>query len=91
MTPDIQELILTNEQGEIFEGLVSNFACVYTINNTIYLKTAPFSDGAVLSGTIMQLIISNLAEKYGFVVVLNFPMIDDIINCDCAFITSMFW
>eukprot|EP00835_Amoeboradix_gromovi_P000639 NODE_23_length_38171_cov_0.318108.p15 type:complete len:258 gc:universal NODE_23_length_38171_cov_0.318108:25627-26400(+) len=73
---DVNEVILTDKNGNCYEGLSSNFYAV--VGDKIY--TAPLA--YVLPGTVQQLVIDLFPDR----VVYQFPNINDI--WDAAIISS---
>eukprot|EP01094_Clydonella_sp_ATCC50884_P013053 TRINITY_DN23324_c0_g1_i1.p1 TRINITY_DN23324_c0_g1~~TRINITY_DN23324_c0_g1_i1.p1 ORF type:complete len:213 (+),score=43.56 TRINITY_DN23324_c0_g1_i1:140-778(+) len=75
------EVLLKNENGEIAEGLSSNFFAFARGE----LQTAP--DDLVLPGTISKLVFE-ICEKNRFTVAHRMPSVEDMDSWDAAFLTS---
>jgi branched-subunit amino acid aminotransferase/4-amino-4-deoxychorismate lyase len=78
---DFEEVLLSAE-GCLYEGLQTNF---FALNSESVLETAP--DGAVLSGTVRGLVLSQ-AEKAGIRVSFTAPRLSDAAQWRGAFICS---
>ncbi|KAJ3119657.1 hypothetical protein HK100_000205 [Physocladia obscura] len=85
LIPGIHELILSDPNGNIYEGLTSNFFCVIREINSIRIETAPLDH--VLNGTMLKA-VERVCKKLGFGFKFRFPQIRDAILWDGAFITS---
>lgn len=78
--PDTNEIILSDEAGNLYEGLSSNF---FVIRRDGCLQTAPLDQ--VLPGTVMKRVL----ERWkGSEIVFEKPKIEDAKEWLGAFITS---
>ena len=81
--PECNEVILADEQKNLYEGLSSNFAIVL---NDYTIVTAP--EGMVLKGTMMNVVI-DIAHRLGIRIRYDLPTINMLFGeCKAAFITS---
>lgn len=79
----IEEVLLSDENQNIYEGISSNF---FAIQKTpLSLITAP--QDKVLQGTVAQ-VVKDYCHKFNFPLLYQFPNFDDHSNWSCAFITS---
>lgn len=76
------EVILADENSNLYEGMSSNFAIIDKDNRLI---TAPNS--VVLMGTIME-VVKIVAAELGLTVVEELPTLQTLASCRGAFITS---
>jgi len=77
----VEEVVLKDHSGSIFEGLSSNFGVIKNGK----LVTAPLS--TVLPGVTMELILQ-CCEKLGIEVVFECPNIQQVHHWEGAFISS---
>jgi branched-subunit amino acid aminotransferase/4-amino-4-deoxychorismate lyase len=78
--PESNEVILSDEDGNLFEGLSSNFFVILSDGS---LQTAPME--SVLTGTVMRKVLRDW--KFSQIVFEN-PKISEIDTWEGAFITS---
>ncbi|ORX87124.1 hypothetical protein BCR32DRAFT_324603 [Anaeromyces robustus] len=78
---DLNEIVMYDSEGNLYEGLSSNFYIYY--NDSIYI--AP--EDAVLEGTIGKMVFKGCKEM-NILVKREFPNINDIKKWSGAFITS---
>jgi len=82
MAKDVNEVVMFDHQGHLYEGLSSNF---FAVNKDGALETAP--KGSVLWGTMQRHLIS-LCEESNIKVIYQCPSVRDISTWKGAFITS---
>lgn len=84
--PDTNEVILVDGQGDIYEGLSSNFAVINEdAQGQIYIMTAP--RGKVLTGTMIEL-VREICPTLGLDFREGFPHLDELDTYKAIFITS---
>ena len=84
MDPNSNEIILSDEDGNLYEGLSSNF---FIINPAGFIQTAPPS--SILPGTVMNRICKEeWLNKFGMKIVYECPRVEEICGWRGAFITS---
>ena len=83
MSPRVNEVLLSDEKGHIFEGLSSNFFVM--LNEPPCLLTAPTD--TVLFGTVATA-VKEICEKKGIELKYAFPSISEFSRWNAAFVTS---
>lgn len=84
--PDTNEVILVDDQGDIYEGLSSNFAIVdEDAQGQVFIMTAP--RGTVLTGTMIEL-VKEVCPSLGFDFREGFPCLEEVDAYKAIFITS---
>ncbi|CAM0142684.1 unnamed protein product [Umbelopsis sp. WA50703] len=75
--PNANEVLLTDNSGNIYEGMASNFFVIVNENGSPMLVTAGLEH--VLLGTIMKIVL-RVCEKRNIPVKWDFPRLQDAIN-----------
>lgn len=86
---DVNEVILTDDSGRLYEGMSSNFFAVRTKQDgSPVLISAPLEH--ILLGTVMKIVMS-VCEQHNIPIEWSFPCIQDARagKWDGCFITSM--
>lgn len=87
MAPGINEVLLVDGQGHVFEGMSSNFFAVVESPDGPQVWTSPLDH--VLRGTVMDMVIEGCQQLH-IPLVFKLPSIHDAVqgSWSSAFITS---
>jgi len=80
LSPEANEMILQNEEGQLYEGSQTNFYAI--INGTVYT-----AGEGILEGTVRRLMLE-VCEKHNIPVVFSPPNIKEIDTWEAALISS---
>lgn len=82
------EVILADAEGNLYEGLSSNFAVLERDSATHQWRLLTAPPGSVLAGSILQLVKEAASQQLGILVLEEPPRLDCLSTYQAAFITS---